>query len=88
MQKLLVVILCFAMLINLQAKSYTNKGKRVLIYTKNGEGYVHDNIPASIKALKEICELEKIALDVAKEQLESSFSIVSLIRFGVFGFIL
>jgi type 1 glutamine amidotransferase len=27
----------------------------VLIYTKNGQGYVHDNIPASITALEEIC---------------------------------
>lgn len=30
-------------------------GKKVLIYTKNGEGYVHDNIAASVEALEEIC---------------------------------
>lgn len=32
------------------------KGKSVLIYTRNGEGYVHDNIEASVKALEELCE--------------------------------
>src|SRR6056297_1795197 len=29
--------------------------KNVLIYTKNGEGYVHDNIAASVECLKKIC---------------------------------
>ncbi len=30
--------------------------KKVLIYTKNGEGYVHDNISKSVIALKKICD--------------------------------
>lgn len=30
------------------------KGKKVLIYTKNGEGYVHENIPYSVKAIRKI----------------------------------
>ena len=29
-------------------------GARVLVYTKNGEGYVHDNIPYSIAALEKL----------------------------------
>lgn len=29
--------------------------REVLIYTRNGEGYVHDNISASVKAIEEIC---------------------------------
>ncbi len=29
-------------------------GKRLLLYTKNGEGYVHDNIPASIAAIEKL----------------------------------
>ena len=29
--------------------------KKVLIYTKNGKGFVHKNIPASIKVLEKIC---------------------------------
>ena len=31
------------------------KGKQVLIFTRNGEGYVHDNIEASVVALEKIC---------------------------------
>ena len=30
------------------------EGKKILLYTKNGEGYVHDNIPASIEAIKKL----------------------------------
>jgi len=36
--------------------SCSESSKKVLIYTRNGEGYIHDNIPASIKALEEICQ--------------------------------
>lgn len=38
--------------------------KRVLVYTKNGEGYVHENISASVKAIKKICNEKGIAVDV------------------------
>ena len=31
-------------------------GKHILIYTKNGKGYVHKNIPASVKCLEKICK--------------------------------
>jgi type 1 glutamine amidotransferase len=33
--------------------------RNVLIYTKNGKGYVHENIPASVDCLKSICSREK-----------------------------
>ena len=29
--------------------------KNILIYTHNGKGYVHENIPASVEALKKLC---------------------------------
>src|SRR5258708_8490497 len=29
--------------------------KRILLYTHNGKGYVHENIAASIEALKKLC---------------------------------
>lgn len=38
-----------------QAQEPGLNGKSVLIYTRNGEGYVHDNIAASVEALEEIC---------------------------------
>ena len=31
------------------------KGKKLLIYTKNGNGYVHDNIDTSVTTLQKIC---------------------------------
>ena len=40
---------------------------RALIYTKNGNGYVHDNIDASIEALQEICADLGLATDVISD---------------------
>ena len=39
------------------------KKRRVLIYTRNGEGYVHDNIAASVRALTELCSEKGILVD-------------------------
>lgn len=39
--------------------------KRVLVYTKNGKGYVHKNIPASIDALKKMGEEKHWLVDVS-----------------------
>lgn len=36
------------------AQTPTWKDVRILLYTKNGEGFVHDNIPNSIKALESL----------------------------------
>ena len=30
------------------------KGKQVLVFTKNGKGYVHENIPSSIAAIQNL----------------------------------
>jgi len=38
---------------------------KVLIYTRNGEGYIHDNIEASVKALQEICNEMKVETEVS-----------------------
>lgn len=38
------------------AQSDIYNGKKLLIYTKNGEGYIHDNISKSTQVLKAICE--------------------------------
>jgi len=40
---------------------------RALIYTKNGNGYVHDNISASIEALQEICADLGLATDITDD---------------------
>jgi type 1 glutamine amidotransferase len=41
--------------------------KRVLIYTKNGEGYVHENIAASVAAMEKICAEEGLLTEVSDQ---------------------
>lgn len=43
------------------------RGKRILVYTKNGKGYVHDNIPYSIKAIKKLGEEYGFAVDATDD---------------------
>ena len=50
----LSLFLFFGMLFG-HAQSQTIKGKKLLLYTKNGKGYVHDNIATSVATLKKIC---------------------------------
>jgi type 1 glutamine amidotransferase len=40
---------------------------RVLVYTKNGQGYVHDNIPASIEAMRALGREHRFAVDVSDD---------------------
>jgi len=40
---------------------------RVLVYTKNGKGYVHDNIPASIEAIRELAREHRFSVDVSDD---------------------
>ncbi len=51
----------------LYAQELSFSGKQVLIYTRNGEGYVHDNIAASVEALEEICKLMKVETSVTDD---------------------
>jgi len=37
--------------------------RRVLVFTKNGKGFVHDNIASSIIALRKLCAENNIAMD-------------------------
>ena len=63
MKKIILLLLCAFTIVNIQAQ----KKKHVLIYTKNGKGFVHKNIPNSIKALKEICKAENIKAEASEE---------------------
>jgi type 1 glutamine amidotransferase len=55
------------------------KKDRVLIYTRNGKGYVHDNVAASARALTELCRDKGIAADLRDNP--SVFSSDSLKRY-------
>ncbi len=67
MRKLIIILLSFITTFGLYAEVNKNKEIRILIYTKNGKGYVHENIPTSIKALEEICALENIKTDSSED---------------------
>jgi type 1 glutamine amidotransferase len=41
--------------------------KRILVYTKNGTGYVHDNIRASVEALKKIGAENNFLVDISDD---------------------
>ena len=43
------------------------KGKKVLIFTKNGEGYIHDNIRASVDMFLEMGKNEHFMVDVTDQ---------------------
>ncbi|MDR9366318.1 MAG: DUF6807 family protein [Balneolaceae bacterium] len=42
-------------------------GKKVLLYTKNGEGYVHDNIPYSVDAINKLGQENGFMVDVSDD---------------------
>lgn len=43
-----------------------NKGK-ILVYTKNGKGYVHDNIPFAVTSIKELADANNFEIDVSDD---------------------
>ncbi|WP_257670385.1 ThuA domain-containing protein [Parapedobacter tibetensis] len=59
------VLSIFLLLTNaLTAQSLDWKNVKVLVYTKNGEGYVHDNIENSVIALRALGKQHGFAVDV------------------------
>ena len=40
---------------------------QVLVYTKNGKGYVHDNIPAAVISIKEMADAFHFKVDVSDD---------------------
>ncbi len=54
------------MWINSYSQSTDFRAKKILIYTKNGEGYKHENIPTSTNALIEICKAMGVEAQVSE----------------------
>ena len=54
--------------------------KNVLIYTRNGKGYVHENIAASVEALKKLCGKNKWTVESSDDA--SVFTTENLKRFN------
>ena len=60
--------LCLALVVLLAAVSPgVAEERRVLVYTKNGKGYVHDNIPASVAAIKKLGAENNFVVDVSDD---------------------
>jgi type 1 glutamine amidotransferase len=60
-----LIVLTFAA--GLHAAPGKLKGSRVLLYTKNGKGYVHDNIPSAVACIKELAAANGFTLDVTDD---------------------
>jgi type 1 glutamine amidotransferase len=83
MKKLLLTCLLALGFVHLFAGNPGDK-RAVLIYTKNGEGYVHENIAASVAALEKICAAEGILTDVS--DLPSVFTPENLAQYDAIVF--
>jgi type 1 glutamine amidotransferase len=67
---LLLMVSVFSAPCTLSAANFSPnklKGSTVLVYTKNGKGYVHDNIPAAVACLKEMAKQEKFTIEVSED---------------------
>lgn len=57
----------FAFAHSVAAQKVNWRKVRVLVYTKNGKGYVHDNIPSSVEAIKALSKQHNFAVDVSDD---------------------
>ncbi len=83
MKHAILVLALFSLVCSCASEGVTIEGKRVLIYTRNGVGYVHDNIAASVRALEEICAglgIETVVTDTpavfSPDQLEAFDAVI------------
>jgi len=67
MSRIIIVIITFFSLLTCNSPESITSGKKVLIYTRNGEGYIHENIEASVQALEEICEELNLGVMVSND---------------------
>ena len=66
-KNLLAFSVSFLVFFNVLLAQQSNKKYAMLVYTKNGKGYVHDNIPSAVEALKLLAKEEKIAITVSDD---------------------
>lgn len=85
MQKIFILILLtFTAFSCSQPQKVDGNGKKILIYTKNGKGYVHENIAASVAAIQELCSEEGIETEVSDDP--AVFTPENLTRFDALYF--
>jgi type 1 glutamine amidotransferase len=66
-----IVLSCIVSLVLTSGTGYNNEKKpnwknvKVLVYTKNGKGYVHDNIPYAVKCIQKLAQENGFKVDVS-----------------------
>lgn len=64
----LVLLMMFVQPSTAQSLKKVNwKKVKVLVYTKNGKGYVHDNIPSAVKAIQKLGTEKGFQVDVSED---------------------
>lgn len=62
---LFCMALCFFVIMTNAQKKLDWKKVKVLVYTKNGKGYVHENIPSAVACVKKLADEYGFKADVA-----------------------
>ena len=65
MKKLSILLLLFIISTSAIPPGFNWKNIRVLVYTKNGQGYVHQNIPAAIAGIRQLALKHGFQVDVS-----------------------
>lgn len=60
---IITLIVCFSL--KATAQTFNLKNARVLVYTKNGMGYVHDNIPSAIACIQKMGREQGFKVDTS-----------------------
>lgn len=66
MKKLFVLLFILGVFVS-EAQKSKLVNARVLVYTKNGPGYVHDNIPAAVACIQKLGLEKKFQVDVSND---------------------
>jgi len=61
----LMTLFIITMVASASAQTIRWNKVKVLVYTKNGKGFIHDNIPNSVKAIQEIGKSNGFSVDTS-----------------------
>lgn len=60
-----LILLFISVSLTVHAQNFNWKKVSVLVYTKNGKGYVHDNIPSAVAAIRQMGRQNGFAVDTS-----------------------
>jgi uncharacterized protein len=67
MKKLSLLIVAFLLSLSSHAQNVNWKRVKVLVYTKNGKGYVHENIPYAARAIQRLGQQHGFTVDTTSK---------------------